>query len=285
MAGMLYGRYTDNKAVRAASTATFPIIINGNGAYASAPAADQDPQYPMTNLLIPDRYTPWSSSVGTAGANIQVHIDLSGGANGPASGLADKQVSSFGVLGLRGLGGSAPPSFVSVGYRTRAQGYLSTSYTSLGTLSTGQLRDSMLQFNQVGARYFELIFTGVSASGIAVGSLWLGVLLDLGVFWSSEGGGQWSAEHNVLWSKTAGGHMAGVLRGDAWGKYSLTFGSINNSTRATLFSNLGIATAGKAVVILDENSIPRQFMVMDGPRFSQRFNGLYDAVLDLEMLG
>jgi hypothetical protein len=285
MAGLLFGRYTDNKAVKALSTATIPVLVNGNGAYASAPALDEDPLNPMSNLLIPDRYTPWSSRIGTAGANIQIHLDLGGGANGAGAGGGDKTISSFAVMGLRGLGGSAPPFFINLGYRTRAQGYLNTGYTSLGNLNTGQSRDSILQFTAPPARYWEVVFTGVDPSGIAVGSLWLGTLQDVGVLWSSAGGGRWRAEHNVLWSKTAGGHMTGVLRGDLWGKYSLAFESVNNSTRSILVNSLGLITTGRAVLILDENNGPHQFMVMDGPQVTQRFNGLYDVVLDLEQLG
>mgnify|MGYP007070554947 FL=1 len=271
--------------LRASSVSTIPIIVNGNGAYTSAPAKDEDAQYPMSNLYLADRYTPWSTRVGTAAGSIKVQIDLSGGATGAAAGGVDKTISAVGMNGLRGLGGAAPPNTVVVGYRTRAQGYSATGYTTVATLVTGQARDSIVQFNTISARYWEMDVQIYGVEGFALGSLFLGNLQDLGIGWSSDGGAEWSAEHNVLWSSTAGGHATGVVRGDAWAKYSLRFNSINNTVRSALHTNFGPTFAGKPVVILDENSVARQFIVMDGPTFSQRFNGLYDASLELEMLG
>lgn len=283
--GVLYGRVTDNRMIRATAAWTIPIIINGNGSYAGAPAKDEDAQYPMTNLYLADRYTPWSTNVGASATSIKVQVDLAGGLNGAAQGGTDRTVSSVGLLGLRGLGGAAPPTTIIIGYRTRAQGYAATGYTIATSFNTGQARDSLVQFSTISARYWEIDFTFYQVEGFALGNIWLGNLLDLGIGWSSNGGAQWSAEHNVLWSRTAGGHATGVQRGDAWAKYSLRFDSITNATRSLLNSGFGAFQAGKPIVVLDENNVPRQFIVMGGPTFSQRFNGLYDAVVDLEMLG
>ncbi len=283
--GMLYGRVLDNKAVRQLASSTIPIVINGDAAYSGAPAKDEDPQYPMTNLYSFDRYRVWSTKVGTADTAIKLQLDLSGGANGPGAGGADKSISSAGFFGLRGHAGSVPPTTVNLGYRTRAQGYSSTAYTSIGTLSTLQARDSILQFAQVSGRYFDFDIIAYNVQGFALGSIWLGLLQDVGLFWSSDGGATWAEDHNVLLSRTAGGHMDGVARGDAWAPYTLVFRSIDNAKRSLLGSSFGSARRTEPIIILDENAVPRQFFVMSGPVFSQRFDGLYDAVLNLEQLG
>jgi hypothetical protein len=281
---MKYGRPVDNKAVRVAS-ATVPIVINGDGAYSGAPAKDEDAQYPMSHLYSQDRYRVWSTKVGNADTAIKVQIDLTGGANGAGAGGADVAISSAALQGLRGHAGTTPPASVAVGYRTRAQGYSATTYTSAGTITTSGERDSVLEFGQVSARYWELNFTSYNAAGFALGSFWLGVLNDFGIFWSAGGGAAWADEHNVLLSRTAGGHLSGVARGDAWAQYTLTFRAIDNTKRATLLSHFGAAQRAQPLLLLDENNVPRQFMVMGGPQFSQVFGGVYDATVNLERLG
>ena len=285
MAGMKYGRTQDNKAVRLTTAATFPIIINGDGAYSGAPAKDEDPQYPMSHLYSPDRYRVWSTKVGTADTAIKVQWDLTGGANGAGAGGADVSISSAGFMGLRGHAGTAPPASVAVGYRTRAQGYSATTYTSFGTLVTGTDRDSILEAGAQSARYWEFNISSYNAAGFALGAMWLGVLQDFGIFWSADGGATWNEEHNVLLSRTAGGHMTGVTRGDPWAMYTLTFNTIKNAERATLLSHFGPTERAKPILILDENNVPRQFLAMGGPEFTQTFGGAYTATVNLERLG
>ena len=284
MAGMKYARTLDNKAVRVAS-ATLPIIINGDGAYSGAPAKDEDAQYPMSNLYSPERYRVWSTKVGTADTAIKVQLDLAGGANGAGAGGLDVDISSAGFLGLRGHAGTAPPASVAVGSRTRAQGYSSTTYTSRGTLTTLGERDSIVEFTLASARYWEFNISSYNVAGFALGALWLGVLQEFGIFWSADGGATWAEEHNVLLSRTAGGHMSAVTRGDAWAQYTLTFRTIDNTKRATLLSHFGAAQRARPILILDENGVPRQFYVQGGPQFFQVFDGVYGATLNLERMG
>ena len=281
--GMRYGRVADNKAVRQLVTSTIPIVINGDGAYSSAPAKDEDAQYPMSNLYSWERYRVWSTKVGTADTAIKVQLDLSGGANGAGAGGLDKDVSSAAVMGLRGHAGTTVGS-VLVGYRTRASGYSNTGYTNVATI-TSPSRDSIAEFTLVAARYWEFNFSSYDAAGMAVGSLWLGELKDLGLYWSSDGGATWANQHNVMLTPTAGGHQSAVVRGDTWANYTLAFRAITNATRATIDLDFGTARRGQPILILDENAVPRQFFVLDGPQFSQRWDGLYDATLELVRLG
>jgi hypothetical protein len=298
---MKYGRTADNRAVRPLAAVDgygwaygydyggadpgLPIIINGDGAYSGAPAKDEDPQYPMANLYSPARYRVWSTKVGTADGAIKVQIDLGGGANGAGAGGADKAVDSAGLLGLRGHAGSTPPANIVVGYRTRAQGYSATGYTTVATVAPAGERDSVVQFPVVSARYWEFNFTAYDAAGFALGAFWLGVLQDLGHYWSADGGGSWADFHNALVTPTAGGHQLVSLLGDPSAQYTLAFRALPSATRATLADHFGTRNRGRATLILDENSVPRQFLVKDGPSFSQRFTGLYDATLELVRLG
>ena len=285
--GMKYGRPVDNLAVRVASS-TLPIIANGNGSYSGAPAIEEDPQYPMTNLYYPDRYRVWSTRVGNSpGGNIEVHIDLAGGSSAPGAGGADVTVSSLGLLGLRPHASGAIAT-VGFGYRTRAQGYSASGYAGFvsSPIAANPPRDSIgIDATPVSARYILFSINGTDTSGFSLGSFWVGVLQDVGIFWSADGGATWGEDHNVLLSPTAGGHQTAVNRGDPFARYTLSFFKITNATRAILETHFGAAQRGQPILILDENNVPRQFLVMDGPQFSQAFDGLYSATLNLVRLG
>ena len=299
--GMRYGRPFDNLGVRPVSITdgygddygygygstdpTLPILINGNGSYTSAPAKDEDAQYPMANVLSYARYTVWSTKVGTADTAIKVKLDFGGGATGGGAGGADRTISSAGLLGLRGHSGTAPPPTVVLGYRTRAQGYSATGYTTVTTLSPDGERDMVAQFDAVSGRYWEFNINPYNAAGFSLGAFWLGILQDFGHYWSADGGAAWAEDHNVLLTVTAGGHRDAVSRGDRWARYTLTFRAIPASQQQKLHDHFGARQRTKPILILDEAGVPRQFFVTSGPQFSQRFTGLYDAVLELERLG
>jgi hypothetical protein len=291
--GMLYGRKFDNLMIPRDVTPTLPVIVNGQDpagstGYLNAPARDEDPQHRMDNLLVPSRYSVWSTRVGNSALSSKIHIDLTGGLTGVNLGGLNKTVNFVGIHGLRGLGGAAPTSTIAVGSRTRTQGYLATGYTSIGSISTSAFRDSGLSFTTPQFRYLELSFS-YSVAGMAIGSIFVGNLLDLGTYWSSDGGSQYESEGNLLWSRTAGGHATAVQRGDPWARWSLRFNSVTTATRQYIMGDFGswggTNRYGDPVTIIDENGLVRQCVVVGGPSASQRFDKLYDVSMDLEQLG
>jgi hypothetical protein len=106
--GLMYGLPNSNRLFKASATSTFPIICNGNPTYAGAPARDEDPRYPLENLLSADRYAVWATAIPSAGSTT-IHVDLSGGSISAGAGGADKTLNAFGLLNLRANAGSLPP--------------------------------------------------------------------------------------------------------------------------------------------------------------------------------
>ena len=74
-------------------------------------------------------------------------------------------------------------------YRTKAQGYSSNTalYTVLATPSTTGARDGLVTFASTPMRYAQIGFV-YDVKGFELGMFWLGVLTDLGIFWSADGG-------------------------------------------------------------------------------------------------
>lgn len=290
--GMLYGHKADNMMIPQAPTSLGPVLVNGKNpdgstGYLNAPARDEDQQYRMDNLLVPSRYSVWSTRVGNADGSIKIHVDLSGGATGANLGGANKTVTFIAIHGLRGLGGSVPPTFVGVNYRTRAQGYSATTYTPIVLHNTGQLRDSGTGFTIPPFRYLE-IDLAYGVEGIAIGGIFIGNLMDLGIYWSSDGGSQYESEGNLLWSRTAGGHASAVKRGDPWARWTLRFNGVPTTIRQKILSDFGttgVNRGGDPITIVDESAVTRQYVVTGGPISTQRFNNLYDVSVEMEQLG
>jgi hypothetical protein len=167
-------------------TLSSTVLINGGSAvtYPGRPDKSEDTQYPMTNLALNDRYSPWRAASSLTG-NYDVEWDLG----------ADVVVDVIGLHGFRWASGQISPTSFSVTYRTAALGYSQAG--TWAALKTGALieaqangeatRDIGWQLDSPKRlRYLRFRFgAGATGGGFSVGNFVIGqVTDDLGVLYS-----------------------------------------------------------------------------------------------------
>jgi len=178
-------RVGQNVARRVNLAATFPRIINGNGAYAGAPAIVQDPQFPMSNALLNGRtgavwVWPASAGINDGGSDVLLEIDLG----------SVKAIGAVGVLGVSNLFGTLFPNSLMVECIPGATVYSTTGWVNvLGGLSIGNqnfLRDFGTTIAPQSARYWRFRWVSASISaGFTVASVVLATTVtDLGFLYS-----------------------------------------------------------------------------------------------------
>lgn len=274
-------RPQDNAAQRApGSTLTYPRIINGNtGAYPSAPSRLEDAQYPMDYLLLRDRYTPWSKGAGAA-APFNLQVDLG----------QNVAVSLIGLHGLRYGTGITNPSSVVVGWRSAAQGYSPTSYTTAATIAISSASRDAQAVPGLGAvaRYWQFAFNTLAAlQAFSLGGIYLGPIpYDLGVI-SAPGLLDMNA-YPVSRSRTGAGHPHVTDVGDPRRLVSMPFVNINDALRAKVDAVFGPGTSRDPAYWLDQNDVLRQ-VVLSGDQLGWTLNftppNAWSATVEVEVLG
>ena len=280
MASTRFCRPDDNKVLRYTSTDTFPRIINGDSTnYTTPPAKVEDPQYPMSNIHNPDRYTPWATPAGTTPLAMKLHIDA-------GSNISVGFVGLFGVRWLAGVAFSVP---ITVGYRTAAQGYASAGpFTGVVTSSFGTRRDTGFVLGApVSGRYWEFNFTTMIAGGISFGGIYLGAISqDLGILYSP------GMEDNVIFSaiesRTGAGHLNVMTVGDPRHLISMPFVDQVDAVRTKIDAVFGETSKRDPVVWIDRNDVASQVVLAKNSlrwRHNWDSPNLWDTDLELEVLG
>lgn len=135
-----------------------------------------NPNFPITNLLTDDRYTPWVYSAQSS-ADATIEVDLGG----------VRSVSVIGLLGLRRLTWDGSPNSSALSLPSSALVYSGTTYPATAArpvMTLGSDGDYGTVDIAYTARYLKIVltpmFTGVSA--LSIGRLWVGgPLTDMGV--------------------------------------------------------------------------------------------------------
>lgn len=269
-----------NKGVKTNPTATFPRFANGDtGNYTSPPALEQEPQYPLKNLLLPDLYTGYSSPIGTTPTFPAPHIvDLG----------SNQSISVIAILGLRLLAGAASPTSCVVAYSTAANGF-GGAYTNVGTIVLSGTRFGAIVIAPVSARYWRFTYNFAETKGFAVGMLWLSSSgSDLGVVYS-PGMDEMSTAPTV-WERGGGGHRIVLKVGDTYSEITMPFSSSDDTLEGMLRGIFGTDTVFRQYPTLwmDQNDRPRLVL----PRllnYRRRHNwnppNSWDVALELETLG
>ena len=144
-------------------------IKNGTGG--GAPPLVQDAAYPMSNLLLVDRYTVWATGAAAPSPHL-VHLDL---------GFA-YDISFVGLLGIRYPNPGSGPSLVEIGSRT-TYSVTQGDYTIRSTQDlAGHPVDPCAAIATVAARYWQLAIYDIDTTfGFSLGKPMLGSLdQDLG---------------------------------------------------------------------------------------------------------
>lgn len=278
MATTRFYRTGDNKIIKPLPTSTFPRIINGDSVnYSSPPALVQDSQYPASNLQLASRYTPWVIPPGsTTPHNLQ--IDLG----------SNQSISFAGFFALRQLGVQSSIPF-DIGFRTAAQGYLNTTYTSAvsGTVgSSARDQGFLLPVGQLG-RYWQFSLTSFSSDGLSIGALALCVLpQDLGVLYSPDMDDQ--LIHPTIQSRTGSGHLSVQTVGDDRRLVTMPFIEVTDAIRTKIDTVFGAFSVRDPVIWLDRSDTARQ-VVLANSTLSWRHvfdaNNVWTGQLELEVLG
>lgn len=282
----------DNQVLRYTAAATYPRVINGLGAgtqYPSAPALVEDAQYPMANIHVPDRYTPWATPSGTTPASFKLHVDLG----------SNLSVGLVAVLGFRMLGSSTTPNVTFrylLGNATSPTfGYSTTGFASnvAGTVDLTGRRDAGLVVGPITARYWEMEVAG-SVGGYAFGGIYLGAIAqDLGLLYSP--GMDERVIYPVMRGRTGGGHPSVMTVGDTRRLIRMPFENVDDTIRTKLDILFGDGSRRDPAIWLDRAPVGlptrpevRQVILSDDS-ISWRHNwdtpNLWSTELELEVLG
>jgi hypothetical protein len=212
----------------------------------AGPAKLEDPQYPMLNLEINDRATPWRMS--TYSSNYDVEFDIG----------ADTSLDLFSVHGLRRAAGAAGPVSVSIFYATAAQ-----TLASAVTLVTGLAvtRDAgYAPASPVTARYVRFRFpNSPNGDGFSLGNCFAGAMTDTGVLYSPQATQEIDLNRRDV--QTPGGGILSTYFGDEGGTFVLPFANITTATRDKL---LLIARNTKPITYFDPFDSVFQVLAVDG---------------------
>lgn len=273
-----FARPTDNKMVRRSASVT-PRIINGDTVnFTTPPALVQDPKYPMSNLLLPDRYTPWSTPVGSAPDPVILHVDT--GTITPAL---------IGLFGIRWFGGGSIPNQCIISHRTSylSTGFYSTTGVADVTIPMNSGRDASVVGVLPTGRYWEFYFPNFSPLGFSIGSIFMGVVSqDLGMLYSA--GAVRNLIVPVVQGRTGGGNPNSVVVGDERELITMPFRNITDATKSKLDLVFGRGVQRDAAVWVDAGDIARQVQLANyNLPYTHRWGtpNSWDLDLDLEVLG
>lgn len=259
-----FGRPSDNRLLSPNT-----IILNGSGG--GAPALIQDPLFPMSNLLNPDRYTPWKTLVG-ATPPLKIDFDLLGSL-------------TCSYISFHGLRQNAP---LLTGWTIERQ---TGTYTPGGTwLSVSgsniqpYTRDQGFAFAAVASRLWRLTLTTFPQEGMSFGSIFLGTLSqDLGILYSAM---VEDIIHATIPWATASGHANVMEIGDTRSLVQMSFRDITDAIRQKIDNGFGRGSSRDPVVWVDRADIARQVIVRRLVwTHTWGSPNLWDCQLDLEVLG
>ena len=219
------------------------VIKNGSGG--GAPALDETTGFPMSNLLIPDRYTPWKSLSPPATSPLQIDVDL----------LSSQAVEVAALLGFRPTPG--PAGAVTV---YSASAYPGGPWTPRGTTPslTGGAGNYQTNFASFSARYWRFEIASIVGQ-IRVGQLWLGQLVDLGILYAP--GSSRHLRRLRTTYRTATGLPVIVDDGLNYREFSLSFPARTKAQRQQIES---VASAPGSILYLDHDDLAYQVFAPNG---------------------
>lgn len=138
-----------------------PGVVLKNGTGGAAPALDEDPDWPMRNLLLQDRYSAWRSK--TNNAIVSVDFDL-----GSAQTIIDFFVTNYRFYGVTAFSGGVDL-------------YSGSSYPPGDFIDSFSIlaNDNRFVMPSTSARYWRMdVATPVPAGGAVSCKLWLGRAAD-----------------------------------------------------------------------------------------------------------
>jgi hypothetical protein len=171
-----------NKGRRTTPASTFPKLINGNGAYAGAPALVQDPDFPMSNLLDPDRVSAvyvTGPTPANSGSDLIIEFDINS---------APLSISAVGILGFVRLAGATFPNSVAIEYLPGSTYAPVVGWVAMGSFSMVIGRDGgLVTGSPISARFWRIRFLNASfgAQGFSFSSPFIAnAITDLGFLYS-----------------------------------------------------------------------------------------------------
>ena len=262
MANVRFITTGNNKGRKALAATTYPILINGNGAYSGAPALVQDADFPMSNALLVDR----SAAIWVTGPTpdndplnsdliIELHI-----------GPTPLSIVAAGVLGFSFGPGTLFPLSYLIEYLPGATYSTSGWVSDIPAVSTQGGRDSGAVFSPRTAKFWRFRFSsaGLGANGFSVGSFFIATTVtDLGFLYSRAT--ETLVQPQLL--VEGYGHTPFISHtGLSFRRWALSYDNNDTTTRG-LFDNLGYSPVG---------STPIPFV------FLSPENGVYECVQDGE---
>lgn len=254
-------------------------LINGNGAYTSAPAKSEDSQYPMTNLQTNDVYSLWRSASALAGT---FYLDFDLG--------ADVNVDVVGFYGFRRAAGQAAPNAIDVMYRYAADTYTGVAggawkYAAQAIALPGRHAGVQLP-GVIRARYWRFVIgVGATGGGFTLGLPYLGLATDLGFPYAPGAESQYIDP--TMESALAGAIPVAGVTCDSYFVLSIPFESVSNTLKDTLRA-IAVDLKAAPAILFDpfDNTYPVSLLER---RHSHRHmwhtgDGLWDSGLSVRTL-
>lgn len=249
------------------------VLNSGAGAHGGVgrPSLDQDADFPMSNVTLPDRFTLWKST----GTLDPTDIDLDMG--------AAKQVRFVALLGFRF---ALPPAFFGFIDIYSSTTYAPAVWTNRGSIaiSTGS-RDFYLDIGStINARYWRVEFHGASTSPApwTLGRIWMaGNPTDLGILYSP--GASRSPRRVRTTLETDGGVPVTFDKGDKRRRFVYGYQRVPDAIRSTLES---LMDKTGSFFYLDHNDTPYEVRVDQELTLSHQWNNppLWELSLTMEQL-
>jgi hypothetical protein len=269
-------------------------LINGNGAYSGAPAKSETAAYPMTNLLLPDRYAVWQTGTSPPSPHV-VLWDLTGASS--ASGSGDLLIKMVGILNLHKT--AAFPTSCVVYMRTDSQGWTAFNpgtWTAIATLGLG-FEASRAAPRNVGLelsngagqnmRFLAFSFNAITNAFTLGNCMASATVSDLGLMYSP--GAEYTMRRRRIRERTIGGIPIVTEVGD-WGReLSMQFTNIDTSTRdkvRTVFDEGGYEGP---MLLMDPFGALHHYLLLDDAltevhAFSDGTNDRWNVDVRLELL-
>lgn len=257
-----------NFGVKLTSSAPFPKIINGDGAYSGAPARIEDPDWSLDNAVNWDRKFPARvpAAAVNSGSDYSVDIDLG----------SVKTVWGVGVGGYV-KAGSFPTSFIT--YYKAATPYVATGFSSIGTFSIATDNVAILAA-PISARYIRVTFVFSSfGAGFDIGKFYvIANPIDLGFLYA---GASYEIVTPQIRTEGFAQQPQVTFTGPAYKRVKLDFRNIDAATLSSIQS-LMIDTrpfllwdpiGGLVMEVLPDESFPFEHVWSPPDRYSFSLSG------------
>jgi hypothetical protein len=262
---------TTNGGMTPGSGITVTVARLNELVYPGAPATQEDPAFPLENLLNSDRSSVWSTGP-TPADPLRIQLDLGG----------DKAVA---LLGLHGLRAGILPNQLLAGYRTAAQGYAASTYTALPVqnFTSGPRDTGQVLFPVVTGRYWQLELDSFGIPYALANPLLAAITNDLGIVYSP--GSTDTYLPVVARDRTAGGMPVVTQLGDDRRELVMLFNNVDQGIRNAL---LLLAKSRAPVTYVDAfDQFQQIILTTDRLQIAHTWGPVdrYDVTLEAEVLG